>query len=488
MEITPGPPLVLTCFIIWAETLRLWRRVVVSATFEASTTQQSYKFATQPIYVNYESLKTLPNVLENLLNRQFSTLALFPSTTRFSMTVRERHNGQLWIVPEDFRIAEDVSERKPTRWEGIVQQLADMSCPTYIESQVIAESRILSTSYVVFVGNRRCIEQKAPFASLEARGEGDQHTFLDALRLHLALRNCANVSEFYGIVLDDSRSYLSGYLYERPPIICLGRVIAAANAEGTIIPWQVRERWALEITCIVSSVHRKTIPLAALGLNSYGLRADGSVVLVRFQTSTEQMRNKNGFLPPELRHSRDRVDAIDRLPPVNELRVNIFQLGYVLWLLADHRKTQSGRFCAMAACTSFPRLLCSNEHTNPVQLPPLRNIPAYFVEIINKCRAADPAARPPAQDLIKAFPSMREEDASIAANIANSFSDRVSFFWTQCDECGEDCRNFHYHCNICYAGDFDLCSACFDNGVRCLDPTHQLGKIYLKEGEYVDIT
>lgn len=41
-----------------------------------------------------------------------------------------------------------------------------------------------------------------------------------------------------------------------------------------------------------------------------------------------------------------------------------------------------------------------------------------------------------------------------------------------CDNCDAPATAVHYRCNVCNGGTFDLCSSCFDGGVKCSDGNH----------------
>lgn len=45
-----------------------------------------------------------------------------------------------------------------------------------------------------------------------------------------------------------------------------------------------------------------------------------------------------------------------------------------------------------------------------------------------------------------------------------------------CNQCGQQIPNEHYHCSICDTGDYDLCNACVDAGHSCPGENHWLIK------------
>ncbi|KAL2014315.1 hypothetical protein VTN00DRAFT_1840 [Thermoascus crustaceus] len=47
--------------------------------------------------------------------------------------------------------------------------------------------------------------------------------------------------------------------------------------------------------------------------------------------------------------------------------------------------------------------------------------------------------------------------------------------------------DFHYHCQICNHGDFDVCNECVLSGANCLDRNHKLVKRVIENGALVDV-
>jgi hypothetical protein len=58
-------------------------------------------------------------------------------------------------------------------------------------------------------------------------------------------------------------------------------------------------------------------------------------------------------MPPKLQNASRSDDGAPR--KIINFRTDIFQLGYILWLLAEHKSNVSGCLCAKSACTKLPR-------------------------------------------------------------------------------------------------------------------------------------
>ena len=189
-------------------------------------------------------------------------------------------------------------------------------------------------------------------------------------------------------------------------------------------------------------------------------------------------------MPPELRNPTQSNGAPQR--KIMNFRTDVFQLGYILWRLAEHRSNVSGYLCAKLACTNFPRYKCTVDHTNPVELPACcGGIPPYFSDIIRECRSPNPRARPTARKLAERVPCTSESPPGVI-ELVETYAPTVNYFMVLCDECGVLAKNLHYHCNVCFLGDFDICPACVAQGIHCFVPEHWLVKRTMRNGRLVD--
>ena len=55
-----------------------------------------------------------------------------------------------------------------------------------------------------------------------------------------------------------------------------------------------------------------------------------------------------------------------------------------------------------------------------------------------------------------------------------------------CNACDKPMANEHFHCNICDAGDYDLCETCVNAGIHCRGESHWLVKRFVKNGQVVN--
>ena len=177
-------------------------------------------------------------------------------------------------------------------------------------------------------------------------------------------------------------------------------------------------------------------------------------------------------LAPEFRESPSKA---------MNFRSDIFQLGLIVWCIADHMDLGGWYFCPRNVCTN-PNNSCNAEHSNPVELPPCRSddVPGCINEVINHCRHADPKARKPVRQLLEYFP-----EKGPPAQLPDLVDIGSICSYVVRDECGSLPTELHFHRNACKLGDFDLCSNCVSRGIHCLVPEHQLMKRIQKNGVIV---
>lgn len=286
--------------------------------------------------------------------------------------------------------------------DQVLQNIDDMDCPQFLESEVIFQCRISSTYYMAWIECRPCIERKVPFVKAGAQTENGYLEFFSDLKKLNSLRGCKGVAQFIGVVLDDTRAHLRSYLYESPAFGNLQTIFEYAQSKSEVVPWPIRETWGRQIIKAVSEVHKRSSVIGGTFLPyTIGVRADGKAILTDFRASQRHNPNSRGLLAPELRNSSSEKPMT--------FRTDFFQLGRILWLLTEHKANIFGLLCALSGCTSYPRHSCTAEHTNPVELPSCRaGIPSYFADIIKACRTPNPRERPTAHQLLKIVSAHKE--------------------------------------------------------------------------------
>lgn len=455
-------------FLLYAETPRKWRRIVVSAIFGEVHKRLAFlrDYAPENFEVEY---KMLPKILETELNVLLPRLELFKSVTSLTLTFTQNESGQM-IRSSPTKVREDLLEAQVSREDEILNNIEDLGCAQFLETEIIVQSRMSSSCFMVRVENRTCIERKAPFVRSGIDNENGFHNFFNDLKLLKSMRGCTGVAEFIGVVLDDTRSHLRSYLYEYPAHNIL-TVLVCAESKPEIVPWRIRETWARQIIKAVSEVHSNGYPVGGLlWLNDIGIRSNGTVLLTCLRTSQRYFQQGKGRVAPEL-FTASYTNTTTFMKRVT-FRTEVFQLGLILWMLVEHKNNTAGLFCSKFGCTCYPRYRCTADHANPIELPPCSSgIPSYFNDIINQCRLRDPKMRPTACKLAESLPLRENDQPAGVEDILKRYA-RTQTFCLYCDECGTRQMSVHYSCRFCCQGDFDLCQTCFAQGVHCYNPSH----------------
>lgn len=510
--------------ITYAQSRREWRRVVVSAAFRTGPTHPEFQCTLRGGHEFWPGI--LPKPMSIILNDLLSGLDLFASITHVSLPLMiEDEPGELTVDVDGVRAVEDHQEVALCNDDQILQDIEDMNCAVFLESEVVVKWQISVSRFEVLVRSQTCTERKAPFPSASGPGRDSFQEFCDDIRMLARLRGCQGVVQFVGVVLDDSRKYLRSYLHESVSHDLEG-ILDSALSLSLEVPWSVRETWARELITAIGEVHGKGAVFGLICLGYIDIRADGSIALATSERSWAATLLPGCRAPEWRKPGKEAVpsievglplstitstsgasmscaigtkkmdDCIDTttsagaspsprfinggdkgLPQSPNFRTEIFVLGMLLWLLAEHRATRIGYLCARNGCTNRPRYACEAPHTDPIELPDCRKeIPAYFQEMIRKCRSLDPKDRPSARQLLAMFPDeVRNGTAPPEMhNVMKLFPPLASGPSVYCDECCSLTTDDHYHCNICNNDDLDLCPPCVAQGIHCFGQEHKL--------------
>lgn len=279
-------------FLTYAETPRRWQRVIVSMTFHEVRERSNVLQVAVP--ESRGPVCLLPNAVQTLLRTLLPCIELDKSVTKLCVSLREDAEGDYIVNSDEIKVTEDDLEMQISNEKRLLEDIDAMNCPKFVEAQVVTQWWIQSSRYKAYIksqSSQPCFEQKVPFASAGRPGENPFQDFLDDIKLHIALRDCNSVAKFVGIVLDDNRQRLKSYLFEYPMLMSLDILLGVANSRSETIIWSIREVWVRQIIKAVVNVHSRTIFLGVLHLTSFGVRADGTAVLVLLRGSCSRLRN-----------------------------------------------------------------------------------------------------------------------------------------------------------------------------------------------------
>jgi hypothetical protein len=195
-------------FLFYAENVRSWRRITVTATILHASHHSAFPGIAASDHV---STKTVPGE-EILRGKQ-----LRGAVNKASLANKENGSGKFVIDRTKVCVVEDLEEIRISNDEPIPQDIEDMGCPQYMESEVIIISQYSTYSYIVQVESRTCMEQKMPFARAGFPGEKRVDEFFNDIKSFSSMTSCNGLVRFVGVVLDDTRRHLKCYyLHECP--------------------------------------------------------------------------------------------------------------------------------------------------------------------------------------------------------------------------------------------------------------------------------
>ena len=299
------------------------------------------------------------------------------------------------------------------------------------------------------------------------------------------LKGVSGFAQLVGIVVDASRRYLKSYLIKFPRAHWKLEQVAQDHP----IPWVRREKWAKQLIQAISDIHSRGLVVGDFsGSSSPVLIEDlDCIQLWKFKKTFRPSSRMCCLYPPEFLLLREAHSSLrEAESPVLTSKTDIFRLGFLLWLLAQNVPlSHTNLVCIKKGCNPYGEFGSMESHVEATALPDLpESIPQYYKTIVKECRAESPEDRPPAWGLLERFPSMHEPQptpsASSTFESVSADSDFCSLGrgllgMSRCDECGiTDIKGHFFHCNVCAAGDFDICPRCYDRGLHCHDKGHLL--------------
>ena len=393
----------------------------------------------------------IPKLLGTPLEKLVREMENFSCVTNVFVNLRENENGQIAADMTRVEKAENTLERHMCDENKILQEIEHLGCPQFVESQVVFKAQLSCYRYKVWVGDRDLTECKVPFASAGLQGENLFDDFVGEVKRLTSLRGCRGIVQFLGVILDDTRRHIKGYLYEAPVIPNLRLLIGLANSQSKPIPWAVRELWIGQIVAAMSNVHARGLVIGALNINRISIRADATVVLDLSECAHRQLPTQRDRLPPELWRMNFDTCRVSRNTPLN-FQTDVFQLGHLIWLIAEHQTSSQGHYCTRALCTNVPRYQCTASHTEPTELPPSSiDIPLYINDVVTASRLPTPKDRPSASLLSTLFPpidgeSQKPVQDEYMKDAIRDYPSSSAGTCSWCDECNFLVTDIYYHC------------------------------------------
>ena len=482
-------------FLTYAESPRRWRKVILTTII--TDQKKSENLVMIPEYLD-AARKTLPLEVHRMFSSLLDNVELSEPITKLRVHLKESQPKKLKVCAPGILVASNELERRRMDSKEILQRIRASHCHRFAESSIVIQTRIQASCYMVWNGSSICLEQMAPFANTSMSGDDGFQDFINGLeKFHLRLRGCPGVPELLGIVVDDAGQHIKGYLLECPKYTLRSLIGASLSTLEPFFPMLLREHVARELIRAVVEVHETGAKLGFLSQNHLMLTSDLRVVIKSPQMSNgSTLMLRKVHVPPELRLQQSASLNSAQDNRLLNFKTDIFQLGLVLWQILQQARGVRAILCAQSGCTQFPRhKCCIPDHREAIALPRCNpSVPEYFNTLIEQCRRTNPNDRPSAKQLLQALPPLPHHHGNNDCEVYRTareacpilspaclppsikeFLDRSSdmqaHFTPACDECGNyiPFKQASYRCESCFGGDFDICSRCYELGVRCWD-------------------
>ena len=365
-----------------------------------------------------------------------------------------------------------------------------LGCPRYHEKEVLQISMFGKMNYYLSSVNGRVLwEIKLIQSSISSH-------WLQNVQFLRGLTGAPGFVNLFGIVVDPSVRYLRGVLIELPSMKWrhLGKLVMQSRDQQ--IPWETREHWGRQIVEAVYHAHTRGFTIGTLWYHRPCILIDdeNQLYFYRFSSVFENNSSELLYYPPEVRYHQVVYESTSPADcPKRTFKTDIFYLGMILWYLVEGfpEKAYSTPLCIREGCDKDTANVCTvNSHKCPVSLPPLNNVPQYYRNIVDSCRALRPNDRPAAQRILGQFQSAANHHERSAhespqpgkmdpGSIMKSIVSVIG-----CDICGAHVKVSCFFCLICARGNFAVCLKCYSRGSHCPKEDHFLTEIKEKAADW----
>lgn len=342
-------------FVTYAETANVWRRVTVSLDYRDALPGSLEQDMSTLHYQRDKSFRIYEAIHESLPDIQY-----YDTVTNLKLTT-EKEDGQLHI-----HVREDANE---TIQFPPVSLFQHVRCPLYSESELEFDSHISGFVYRVHVHNELLVKKEIP-------GPDTVDEFFYEVNALDSLLGCDNVIQLRGLVTDDSGSVVKGLLISYASQGSLVDMIYDYSRKPEL-RWPRREKWAHQIVQGLSDIHEAGFVQGDFTLSNIVIDSHDNALIIDINRRGCPI----GWEPAELGRL---IDSGQRIGMHIGVKTDLFQLGMVLWALAEE---------------------VDEPERVERPLPPLHDgIPRYYQDIVEICLHDQPQGRWSAARLLRLFP------------------------------------------------------------------------------------
>ncbi|KAK4628743.1 hypothetical protein CLAFUW4_07693 [Fulvia fulva] len=342
-------------FVTYAEKPNQWRRITISLDYRDAPADSLEAELASLHYQRDKSIRIYEAIRDSLPDIQY-----YDTVTNLKLETT-RDDGQLHV-----HVREDANE--------IVQfpaiSLFDhIRCPRYHESSLQFDSHLSGFVYKVHLDHRTLIKKEIP-------GPDTVDEFLYEVNALDSLLGSENVVRLEGLVTDDRGELVKGLLLSYASQGALVDIIYDFR-DRPELSWARRERWAKQIVAGLAEIHEAGFVQGDFTLSNIVIDEDDDAQIIDINRRGCPV----GWESPELGRL---IDSGQRIGMCIGVKTDLFQLGMVLWALAEQVDEPERVQRPLPDVTS--------------------DTPLYLREIIRICLGERPQGRLCAKDLLRYFP------------------------------------------------------------------------------------
>lgn len=347
-------------FVTYAEERNKWRRVTVSCDYRHLEPESLESDLKSLHYQRDKSARIYEAIRDSLPDIQF-----YDTVTNLKL---ETADGRLHV-----HVTEDVNEIIPYPSISAINHL-EYRC--FKERDIDFDSHISGFVYKVGVRNRTYIKKEIP-------GPDAVEEFLYEINALSSLQDSKSVIQFEGVIVDETSELIKGLLisYARE-----GALVDMIYDFKNQLTWERREKWARQIVEGLSEIHEAGFVQGDFTLSNIVVDDNDDAKIIDINRRGCPV----GWEPPELARL---IESGQRISIYIGVKSDLFQLGMVLWALAEQQDEPERQDRPLIKTLNRPS-----------------NIPEYFKVIVRSCLSDKPRNRLSAKDLLRKFPDPVEVD------------------------------------------------------------------------------
>jgi len=305
--------------ITFSQSPRHWISIILEVTTHRSSLYWSpLKLFTSPSVYS----KNIPKSLERQLHK--GLLAIDDTSDHMELAIASLEDD----VPEQsITVIKHIPLTPASELLGFAR---DLGCPIYSEKEIspLHDLAIFNKPSCITISalpnGALCLDERILSKTL------DMEELKWNLSLYQCLKSSSRVPNLLGVVADRSFRYVKSILTDTTRHSLQGRLNHLMANKSQLIALTIRLQWAQQLVTGLRDIHEKGFVVGDMGLSSFGVNSKGEIQVLHYRRKFRLSELRSPYIAPEQRKSSQNTEVCFTS------RTDLFQLGLVLWLLAQH--------------------------------------------------------------------------------------------------------------------------------------------------------